>query len=188
MRPLQTTLGVIVVAFVFGCNQATAPTSPAPRASAAAVPATDLDAGLAARAVEEKEVPFKGTLEGTVTVTPLTPPFASVLIEGAGHATHLGRFTVEIPHQVNQAVRMASGTYVFTAANGDTLTADFTGVATVVSPGVISTTETATITGGTGRFADATGSFSAERVFTMATLTTSGSFEGTISSPDGAKR
>ena len=187
MRTLQT-LAIVVVAFVVGCNQATAPTSPAARTSAAAFPTTDADASLAARSVEEKEVPFKGTLEGTVTVTPLTPPFASVLIEGAGHATHLGRFTVEIPHQVNQAVRMGSGTYVFTAANGDTLTADFTGVATVLSPGVISTTETATITGGTGRFAGATGSFTAERVFNMATLTTTGSFEGTISSPGAAKR
>ena len=103
-----------------------------------------------------------------MTVTPLTPPFASVLIQASGQATHLGRFTVEIPHTVNQALRMASGTYVFTAANGDTLTAEFTG--------------------GTGRFAGATGSFTAERVFTMATSTTTGSFEGTISSPGAAKR
>ena len=129
------------------------------------------------------EVPFNGSLAGTVTVTPLDPPFASVLIEATGHATHLGRFTLVIPHEVNQALRVGEGTYVFTAANGDTLTADFTGQATLLSPGVISTAETGIITGGTGRFAGATGTFSAERTFFVATGTTTGSFEGTISSP-----
>jgi hypothetical protein len=128
------------------------------------------------------QVPFKGTLAGTVTITPLDPPFASVLIEGAGTATHLGRFTVEIPHLVNQAIRVGEGTYVFTVASGDTLTADFTGQATLVE-GVISTIETATITGGTGRFVGASGSFVAERTFVLATGVTTGSFEGTISRP-----
>jgi hypothetical protein len=135
----------------------------------------------------EKWVPFKGRLEGTVTITPLTPPFASVLIEGTGNATQLGRFTVEIPHLVNQAARMGGGSYEFTAANGDTLTADFTGQATLAAPGVLSIRETATITGGTGRFAGATGSFTTERLFNTATLTTSGSFEGTISSVGASK-
>lgn len=129
------------------------------------------------------EVPFNGSLAGTVTVTPLDPPFASVLIEATGNATQLGRFTLLIPHQVNQALRVGEGTYVFTAANGDTVTADFTGQATLLAPGVISTAETGIITGGTGRFAGATGTFSAERTFFVATGTTTGSFEGTISSP-----
>ena len=47
---------------------------------------------------------------------------------------------------------------MFTAASGDTLRADFTGQATLVE-GVISTIETATVTGGTGRFVGASGSF-----------------------------
>lgn len=129
------------------------------------------------------QVAFKGRLEGTVTVTPLTPPLASVLIEATGNASQLGKFTLEIPHLVNQALRTGVGTYVFTAASGDTLTADFTGGATVVSPGVIATHETAVITGGTGRFAGATGSFVADRTFFMTTGLTVGTFEGSISSP-----
>ena len=129
------------------------------------------------------EVPFRGRLDGTVTVTPLSPPIVSVLIEASGNATLLGRFTLEIPHQVNQAIRVATGTYEFTAANGDTLTADFTGLATPVAPGVLTTHEEATITGGTGRFAGATGSFIADRTFYVATGMTVGSFQGTISPP-----
>ena len=129
------------------------------------------------------EVPFRGRLDGTVTVTPLSPPIVSVLIEASGNGTQLGAFTLEVPHQVNQALRTASGSYEFTAANGDTLTADFTGLATLVAPGVLTTHEEATITGGTGRFAGATGSFTADRTFYVATGTTVGSFQGTITPP-----
>jgi hypothetical protein len=138
---------------------------------------------LAAPVAARAEVPFNGSLTGTAAITPLDPPFVSVRIDGAGIATQLGRFTVEIPHVVNQATRVAVGSYEFTAANGDTVTAEFTGQATLVSPGVLAVAETATITGGTGRFAGATGSFVTERVFYVATGFTTGSFHGTISSP-----
>jgi hypothetical protein len=43
------------------------------------------------------QVPFKGSLAGTVTVTPLDPPFAFVVVEGAGRATHLGAFHLRVP-------------------------------------------------------------------------------------------
>jgi hypothetical protein len=129
------------------------------------------------------QVTFKGRLHGSVTVTPLAPPVVSVVIEATGNASQLGQFTLEVPHVVNQATRMGAGTYVFTAANGDTVMAEFTGQATLVSPGVLTTHETGTITGGTGRFAGATGSFTADRTFYAADGVTTGSFEGTISSP-----
>jgi hypothetical protein len=140
---------------------------------------------LAGAAAAGDQVPFKGSLAGTATVTPLDPPFASVVIVGTGNATQLGHFTVEIPHFVNQATRIGSGSYLFTAANGDTLTADFSGLATLIVPGVLSVAETGTITGGTGRFAGATGTFATERTFIVATGVTTGSFEGTISSVGG---
>ena len=85
-------------------------------------------------------------------------------MEATGNATHLGKFTLDIPHVVNRANGTAIGSYEFTAANGDTLFADFTGIATpTATPGVLYIEETATITGGTGRFADATGSFTVEQ-------------------------
>jgi hypothetical protein len=136
------------------------------------------------RSESAHEVPFKGSLEGVVTMTPLAPPFASVLVNATGNATHLGQFTLAIPHTVNRSTRTAIGSYQFTAANGDTLSADFTGKATpTATPGVLYIEETATITGGTGRFAGATGGFVCERLFDTTAGTTTGSFQGTISSP-----
>ena len=130
------------------------------------------------------QVPFRGTLEGTATITPLSPPMVSVRIEATGSATYLGRFTLEAPHVVNQATLTAAGTYLITAANGDTITADLAGTATMVEPPyVISITETATVTGGTGRFAGATGSIHVERIFNRATGVTTGTLSGWISTP-----
>jgi hypothetical protein len=140
--------------------------------------------GLAGPASAGEQLPFKGSFEGDVTVTPLAPPFVMVDVEATGNATQLGLFTLDIPHVVNRATRTAIGTYEFTAANGDTVYAEFTGVATPTAiPGVLYIEETATITGGTGRFAGATGIFSVERWYDMVAGTTIGSFEGTISSP-----
>jgi hypothetical protein len=45
---------------------------------------------------------------------------------------------------------------------------------------VLHLVETATMTGGTGRFANASGGFTCERTFDMAARTTTGSFEGTL--------
>ena len=130
-----------------------------------------------------EQVPFKGRLEGEVTLTPLAPPFRQVDVEAAGNATYLGQFTLDIPHVVDTATRTAIGSYEFTAANGDKVYAEFTGVATPTAiPGVLYIEETATITGGTGRFAGATGSFISERLFDTTAGSTFGSFNGTIAS------
>jgi hypothetical protein len=143
--------------------------------------------GLAAAAPATEEVPFKGSLDGDVTITGV-PPILSVLVDASGEATQLGEFTLTIPHTVDRTTRTATGSYHFTAANGDTLSADFTGHSTPTStPGVLSIVETATITGGTGRFAGATGSFVAERLFDTIAGTTTGSFNGTISSTGSGK-
>jgi hypothetical protein len=144
--------------------------------------------GIAGPALAKELVPFKGSLAGDVSHTP-DPPFDFVEIDATGEGSHLGTFTLAIPHLVNTTTRTAVGTYEFTAANGDMLFADFTGQATPTStPGVIHIVETATITGGTGRFAGATGSFIAERLFDRLEDTTIGTFTGSISSLGANKR
>lgn len=134
------------------------------------------------------EVPFKGTFEGVLTVsTPTAPPLLPSFIDATGNATHLGRFTLQVPHVVNPVTRIGTGRFEFSAANGDMLTADFVGQATVIAPGVLSTVDTATITGGTGRFANATGRFTGGRTFVLATGAVTGFFEGTIATTDRSK-
>ena len=131
-------------------------------------------------------VPFRGQLQGDVTRSG-APPVVSVNISGNGNATQLGRFAVSIPHSVTIATRTATGSYLFVAANGDTLTGAFTGYsAPTDDPNVLAIEETVTITGGTGRFAGATGGFTCERLYDTVAGTTVGSFEGTISVPGAA--
>ncbi len=145
--------------------------------------------GFARIAAAADQVPFHGRLVGVVTRGVANPPFVPVLIEGVGNASHLGRFTFSAPHTVNLATRTAEGTYEFTAANGDMLFADFVGQSYPTdTPGVVYIVEEATITGGTGRFAGATGSFTVERLYDTVAGTTIGTFEGTISSGGARKR
>ena len=151
--------------------------------------------GLAASAVAGEYVPFRGRLEGTVTTTPIVgDPNLDVHVEivGAGNATHLGLFRFTAPHDVDRRPppnpSLAVGQYLFKAANGDELYATFTGQSVLFAPGVLFIKESATITGGTGRFSGATGRFECERLFDIASGTTIGVFEGTISSTGANKR
>jgi hypothetical protein len=139
--------------------------------------------GLAGPVPAGEQVPFKGSFEGDVTVRPLGPPLVMVDVEAAGEATHLGKFALNIPHVVNRATMIASGCYEFTAANGDMVHAKFSGAAILIAPGILYIEESATVMGGTGRFAGASGSFNVERLYDLGAGTTSGSIEGTISSP-----
>jgi hypothetical protein len=82
--------------------------------------------------------------------------------------------------QVNVLTLAATGTATFTAANGDTLSASVVGQATRIGPTVLSIVEVYTITGGTGRFADATGSFTLESTVEQTTGVSSGTFSGAI--------
>src|SRR5262249_4864796 len=85
---------------------------------------------------------------------------------------------------VDFAANKGLATWTFTAANGDTLTATATGHADPpATPPILHVVETAEITGGTGRFAGATGSFTMERHYDIAAGTTFGTFEGTIAPP-----
>jgi hypothetical protein len=137
---------------------------------------------LPVRASAGQLVPFRGGLEGLVTHTPVDATTDFVVVEATGAATQLGRFELTAAHFVNTAARTAAGTYEFTAANGDTLSANFTGRASPTDvPGVIAVVETVTITGGTGRFEGATGTFTVRRLYDRVAGTTTGTFDGTIS-------
>jgi hypothetical protein len=125
------------------------------------------------------ETPFKGTVNAVETGTVVFPTLFFDRV-GTGTATQLGRYTEHVTGQVNLPTRHGIGAATFTAANGDTLTATVDGQATPASPGVISIVEVYTITGGTGRFAGATGTFTLESIENQATGVSSGTFSGAI--------
>ncbi|MDX1925909.1 MAG: hypothetical protein SFV81_05295 [Pirellulaceae bacterium] len=146
-------------------------------------------AGFAGTVSAGDQVPFRGGLEGSYTVT-VVPPIGTFVGSGIGMGTHLGRFTYEFPHTVNFGTvpPIGTGTYSFTAANGDRVHATFTGQSTPVAPGFVYVVEECVITGGTGRFTNASGRFTVMRLVDQVNRRTSGSFEGTISSPGTNKR
>ena len=129
-------------------------------------------------------VTFSGSLDGQLTSsTEIAPSVLARVTEATGRAPRFGKFTVTISHVRNTATAAEDGSYEFTTHKGDTITATFTGQGTFVINGTITVTDTVTIIGGTGRYAGATGSFQATRVYTMATGEASGSFSGQIVMP-----
>jgi hypothetical protein len=133
-------------------------------------------------ATRGSELPFRGTLEASEVHTGAFPVLHSVLT-GTGQATHLGRFTARFEFDITIGVMAPSttiGSFTLTAANGDSISGTFTGVG-IVASGMVTIVENATITEGTGRFANATGSFRVDRIGIQSTLTSSGSLTGTIS-------
>ena len=145
-----------------------------------------LTAALAGRAAAEEQSPIKGSIQG-VEIADVQFPRLFVDGSGSGNATHLGRFTLAYELEVDLLTLPIEsfGSSVFTAANGASIFTDIIGRATPTeNPDVVSIVEVHTITGGTGRFAGATGSFIRKYLLNLVTGVTSGSFDGTIVLPE----
>ncbi len=101
--------------------------------------------------------PMEGSGSGTITLDPVTGAFTGVV---PGVSSHLGEVTVQIEGTgapTSDGTFAGSGTTTIVAANGDELTGTMTLTQTVLPTGRTTTTVAVTITGGTGRFADASG-------------------------------
>ena len=148
-----------------------------------AIAAMILTVALAVPAEAQQQVPFKGTFQGSDTVT---PP-ATIATDATGAGTHLGQFSFTHVLTLNTL----TGSAHWVAANGDTI--DSTSVVSAVpGPVVFTVTEIHTVTGGTGRFSGAQGTFTVQRTHVRAlsddgTHVTFGWFEGTITSPGAAR-
>ena len=149
-----------------------------------------LTAALAVPAAAQKQVPFKGAMQGREIDTPQGgPPPTTLLVDGRtrGIATLVGQFSFTYQITVNLANGSSIGSAQLIAANGDSIFTTIVGQGEPTDiPGVNRIVEINTITGGTGRFAGAVGSFTVERLLTLATGFTSGSFHGTMTSPGAA--
>jgi hypothetical protein len=125
--------------------------------------------------------PFAGSYETTATpVSP--PPIIQIRVRGTGNATHLGKSWFESSVTINTTTIpfQLSGTTTFNVANGDQLSTTFTGTSTPNGDGTNTVVFNYEITGGTGRFADASGSFTGHTIAVVGEPTGSVSYEGTI--------
>jgi len=137
------------------------------------------------QALAGNAVPFKGVAEEqAISAVPVDADHVFVTTVGGGTATHLGAFTFVSPHLSGLSDFSIDGTQMFTAANGDELDADIVGA---LHPEVDASGHvflvgdvTGTITGGTGRFENAEGSFTFSIVFDTATFHSTATIDGVI--------
>jgi hypothetical protein len=157
-----------------------------PRTTCVLVTMMMLTAALARPEAARRQVPLRGAIFGQEVDVFQGPPPGTLAVDGSATviATHLGRCTFTWNVTVDAADGSSSGFSQFTAANGDTLYATILGQGEPTeTPGINRIVEINTITGGTGRFARAKGSFTMERLVDLGTGLTAGSFHGTITSP-----
>ena len=143
-------------------------------------------ASVAFASAGQKQLPFKGSMHA-VENNEVDWPTIYVHGSGSGNATTVGKFTVTYEGIVqNDENGVGTGTLTahFVAANGDSLYAEASGLGQPTeTPGVNRIVENYTITGGTGRFDGATGSFTVARLISLATGVTDGTIEGQIVLP-----
>lgn len=130
----------------------------------------------------DHSVPFKG--KDTFAASPAGPPGDGKVIHtvdsGSGTAAHLGRFTMVASETVDtDSMTVSDGTFTMTAANGDTVSGTYSGT---IQPGLTGYLVCGPITGGTGRFAGATGTIVFDGTFDPLTFTGSDVISGSISS------
>jgi hypothetical protein len=139
----------------------------------------------AVSAASAKPVPFKAYVSGAaITTSPTT-----VEVQGSGNASHLGRITnighIEAhPEQPSDTCPgfLSYHWETFKAANGDTLKILSTDTACYVGPAQLrGTGHWVVLPGGTGRFADATGSGDFSGYADLAAQTIELNFVGSIS-------
>ena len=103
-------------------------------------------------------VPFNADCELVIQPpTPVGPGLIHQIDTGICQATHLGRAELTSDKIINIVAGTQTLDATFVAANGDVLRGTGTGTNTPVAPGRVAFKATLTFTGGTGRFAAATG-------------------------------
>jgi hypothetical protein len=148
------------------------------------IAATFLTVALSSPAVNAGRVPFNGTWESNEVATPFGDPPIGFFSNGQGTlaSTELGQLTMYLTALVDPATSDGVGRARLIDANGDSIFAHGTGHAVPVTedPPVFHITEVEVVTGGTGRYAGARGSFSVDRTIDLSTGDSSGTFNGVI--------
>lgn len=125
-------------------------------------------------------VPISGGCDLSFTVLSASPPIIEQQDVGRCQISHLGRTSFVGVQHINVVTGTQSGQRTLTAANGDVLHAVHTGTSSPAGAGLVSFQATLTFTGGTGRFAGATGEAKAEGVANPVERTATMQLEGVI--------
>ena len=149
-----------------------------------------LTVALVSSAVEAGVIPINGTFAGSEIFPPFPNPAEGIYVNGSVTSTDtaLGPFTLvySIPVEfafANTPPGNAGGSrfIVGDAANGDSILACFLGINSgLCANGDLHHVDPWTIIGGTGRYADARGSFTTDQCSNPVTGETSGTISGTI--------
>jgi hypothetical protein len=127
------------------------------------------------------DVPFRGSDHGGFEVPGPCPGGEEVVINGTGHATHLGAYAYMATECFASSGTFA-GSATLTAANGDTLVGTYQGlVSGTTDPDVIAYLQELELSGGTGRFAGATGTLHVVGRANLSTLEYEQILTGTVS-------
>jgi hypothetical protein len=127
------------------------------------------------------EVPILGECETEIQPAEVVGPGLIRLIDvGTCRISHLGLSTMFSDKIINLAAGTQTAQITLTAASGDLLHASGSGTNSTVVPGQAAFRVELTITGGTGRFSDATGMIVSEGVAYLAEARAQLSMAGTI--------
>ena len=134
---------------------------------------------LASAASAEHSVPFDGSYSGTSSRSGNT-----INVATTGQATHLGESSEAVTAVVTFSATpcgTVAGNGTATAANGDELFFSTSGTICPEGAGLFAISISRTITGGTGRFADASGDLTASGTVNLVAGTLSYTVAGSIS-------
>ncbi|HWN94657.1 MAG TPA: hypothetical protein VNT99_06480 [Methylomirabilota bacterium] len=140
--------------------------------------------------VAGNQVPFNGTVSGQIPAD-MGPPVPgsggcvfNFFVSNSGNGNQLGDFTGTSNFIPNVCDGSYTGSFHWIAANGDSISGPFFGqLIPTATPGVFDNNETAIVTSGTGRFTNATGTFTLSGQVNFNTLSFVLPFQGTISTP-----
>jgi hypothetical protein len=154
--------------------------SVAHNALAASTPETTPDITITAKMTR---LPFTGTVQSTETAVTVFPTM-SVTAIGSGNVTQLGQFAINYQVEMNLLDLSLTESARFVGTNGDSLNAEAVGQATENrTPGMLNVVDIYKITGGTGRFAGASGTITLNRLVSVTTGAAVSTFEGYILIP-----
>lgn len=136
-------------------------------------------------AVAGGQIPLRGWDSGNFEIPGACGPGVEVLISGAGNAAHLGRYRYTATECFEPVAGTFAGSATMIAADGARLVGTYSGVVTTTDdPNVITYDEMLTISGGSERFAGASGQVHIVGWADLATGAYAQTLDGWISRPN----